>query len=252
MGGRCWKCAPCKAWRTTLRKSDWASRSAWEVFGSDGNAWFLTLTFRVKPSEDEAYGHFQRFFKRVRKARGGKGPLRYICASEFGERRGRYHLHAIVVSHGAPLVGRQLRSKWSWGITHARAIKPSDAARVARYVGKYVAKAGRVRASNGWGNQIERVNQNVRRTDETVDAVLSAFPGAKVTGIKAPGSKRVRAPYHLRRAARQPANLQLREWVGIRPSSADGMYPLHWQWWGPFSVLPDAFHGGQLEGAEGE
>lgn len=249
MGGRCWKCKPCKAWRSTLRKSDWASRSAWEILGSDGNAWFLTLTFRFKPTGEDGYAHFQRFVKRVRKSRGAKGPLRYICASEFGERFGRYHLHAIIVCHGAPIMGRELRSRWSWGITHARAIKPSDSARVARYVGKYVAKAGRVRASNGWGNQILRVNENVRRTNETANAILEAFPGAKVVAVKAKDGKRIRAPYHLRRPARVVPDLRPREWLGIRPSPSADVYVGHPELWGYCLPTSDP---GELEGAEGE
>ncbi len=252
MGGRCRKCGPCKVWAGILRKADWVSRAVWEILASDGNAWFLTLTFRFKPKEGEGYGDFQKFAKRVRKARGKDCKIRYICASEFGERNGRYHLHAIILGHGRGLSRRDLRSKWTGGYSHARAIDPNNSARAARYISKYLAKVGRIHASNGFGNQIERVNLNVSRTSPTTAAVLAAFPGAKVTAIKEAGQARCqRAPYHLRRPVRFVPDPGPRVWYGERPTSSDGLlpdYPAHWVHWGPFSALPEPV---SFEGAEG-
>jgi len=239
---RCRKCKPCLA----LRQADWVSRAVWEFLAAD-HGWFVTLTFRFKPKEDEAYAEFQKYVKRLRKVEGKGRSFRYLCCSEFGERNGRYHLHALVLVHGPNVVGRLLRNRWKGGFTHARKLKARHAPRVARYVGKYLAKVGRIRASTGFGNQTEKVNQNVLGTHQIGLAILEAFPGAKVVAVKEDGSPRVRAPYHLRRPARLGYYSGGSVQYGRVRRGSDDLYPARWIYWGPLSPLPDTSYSSQAE-----
>ena len=128
---RCRKCKPC----LQLRQQDWMARTVWEILASD-KAVFITLTFRRKPTN--GYAEFQRYAKRVRITLQRKchsdARLRFVCASEFGERRGRYHLHGVLAVYGeilqsvsfgiggkgalptpvqlAPIVPRELADTW--------------------------------------------------------------------------------------------------------------------------------------------
>jgi len=182
------------------------ARTVWEILGSEKSV-FITLTFKRKRKLTNVYADFQRYAKRVRinlERRIGKTcRLRFVCATECGDRGGRLHLHAIMCVHGGSPSVHFFRNRWQGGITHARAIKADSPRRVARYVAKYLAKSGRIRASSGFGTSsgtIERVNQNVRR-DPTGAAIFDAFPGAQVFAVRSQAETRpVNAPYGLRRA----------------------------------------------------
>lgn len=192
---RCRKCKPCLA----LRQEDWTSRTVWEVLAAE-KAVFITLTFRRKPAD--GYAEFQRYAKRVRIAlqrrHSPRSKMRFVCASEFGERYGRYHLHGVVVVHGANPGVHFFRNAWKGGFTHAREIKAGSARRTGRYVSKYLAKAGRIRASNGFGTSAETVQRVNYGTG--IESIIEAFPGAQVVGVREEkGARTQRAPYALRK-----------------------------------------------------
>nr|QJB20309.1 MAG: replication initiator protein [Microvirus sp.] len=233
---RCRKCKTC----LSLRREDWAARTVWEILGAD-KAVFITLTFRRKPKD--GYAEFQRYAKRLRQALcrryGRTSRVRFVCASEFGERRGRYHLHGIICAIGCDPPVRFFRNRWKGGITHARAIGSVGAKRVSRYVAKYLAKAGRIRASNGFGTGSatqERIVTNVSR-DATAAAIFQAFPGAQVVAVReAQGEKPVRAPYALRKRRKRAADVQ-RTFVGYVGGFRDVSVGPYDCVWGEFAPL---------------
>lgn len=233
---RCRRCKPCRA----LRQEDWSARTVWEVLAAE-KAVFITLTFRRKPTD--GYQEFQLYLKRLRIAlcrRYGKDArLRYICASEFGERNGRYHLHGILTTRGCAPPVREFRNRWISGITHARAIARGAASRVGRYVSKYLAKDGRIHASNGFGTHAEtvtRITQNVG-INATAAAVFEAFAGAQVVRIKEEGSKPVKAPYALRKRRKLSADGPRHEFIRRRISDVADVPDPFRDIWGDYTAL---------------
>jgi len=233
---RCRKCKPC----LQLRREDWSSRAVWEILSADKSV-FITLTFRRKPTN--GYDEFQRYAKRVRITLVRKFDkttrLRFVCAAEFGESRGRYHLHGILSVYGGNPPVRFFRDRWKGGITHARAIAPDGAKRVGRYVAKYLAKAGRVNSSNGYGTSVgtqERIRNNVSRNNATAEAIFAAFPGAEVAAFKAQGEKPLLAPYALRRARKR---VRYQHQPEFRRTRMDEKRAVHWldAVWGDFAPL---------------
>lgn len=198
---RCRKCPPC----VSLRREGWVERTVWEVMAAD-KAIFITLTFRRKP--ENGYSQFQLYAKRVRTQMARKGwpgaKLRYICAAEYGERKGRYHLHGIFAVHGGNPPIHFFRGKWIGGITHARQIHAGHARRTSRYVAKYLAKAGRIRASNGFGTGSATQERILRNAGPIAAAIADAFPGAQAIGVREEkGGRTQQAPYRIRRDLRR-------------------------------------------------
>lgn len=135
---RCRKCAACRsvAVRPLLYKM------ALEVAAAP-RTWNCTLTFAV---EDEGYGEFQLFMKRLRK----RTPrLRYYAVSERGSKRGRYHYHALIFCQ--PSLGkRDVSASWTCGLSYAKLV---DTRFPFAYLAKYVTKdMVKLRASNYFGH----------------------------------------------------------------------------------------------------
>lgn len=89
----CGSCVGCKI----SRAREWATRCVHEAsfWKSSG---FVTLTYSDDQLPDNAsldQEELQRFFKRLRRARGGR-PFKYYACGEYGEKKGRPHYHAII------------------------------------------------------------------------------------------------------------------------------------------------------------
>ena len=106
----CGKCTECR-----IKKSkEWATRCVAEKMTSDGDCWFVTLTYNdTKLHFAECFDRQfavldkrdpQLFFKRLRKALYGskKGNLRYFLSGEYGDRTFRPHYHAIIYNLSIP------------------------------------------------------------------------------------------------------------------------------------------------------
>lgn len=165
MGVRCRKCRECGL----ALKAHWKHRTVQEIAIGRRSRW-ITWTFAVPHSPQEAHAEITRAFKRIREANPDK-PFAYIVVLERGENATkRVHAHAIVVEHGDNLGSRAYRQRnrenphgqWLAGFAKVRDIKPGDdGLRHASYLAKYLAKGldtrrlgeRRIRASNYWGNR---------------------------------------------------------------------------------------------------
>lgn len=110
--GRCINCVNSymTKWRTRLFHE-------WEYMSSDArsNSYFVTLTFRddILLSKDfDVYKCKYRFIDRLRKKY--HVTPRYWMITEFGERKGRLHLHGLFFDVQFPI--HELEDLWSYGI----------------------------------------------------------------------------------------------------------------------------------------
>lgn len=120
----CGKCLACRK----NRIQDWSCRLMAHDKYSDGNGYFVTLTYSPEflpfdistglpmVSKDDV----QKFFKRLRKITSFK----YFLVSEYGENYGRPHYHCIFLD--VPLDERQFRKAlqdtWKYGFSHCGSI----------------------------------------------------------------------------------------------------------------------------------
>lgn len=88
----CGKCIEC----IKKRASEWALRAKHEISLHNENC-FLTLTYDDEhlPSNFIIKSDFQNFLKKIRK----KEKLRYIVSYEYGSKRFRPHMHAIIFGY---------------------------------------------------------------------------------------------------------------------------------------------------------
>lgn len=113
---------------------------------------FLTLDYapeNLPESRSLEYPHFQNFMKRLRKelkgvskAPNGQRPIRFFCAGEYGELRGRPHWHAILFNTRFPDMVRFVNgtarsdlaeSLWKKGRVVIGEVTPASASYVAGY-----------------------------------------------------------------------------------------------------------------------
>lgn len=174
----CRKCAKC----LLFRRMRWRQRIINELIQNDDagrRSWLLSLTFspphlaivlaeakalvrggkpHTEAVEQAAYGHVQRFLKRLRKLTGSR--LRYIAVPEYGEANGRLHFHLVVHELDKPLLKRAIQSCWH-SFSGAKLVDCSGnrgIAGAASYVSKYVSKqGGKVRASTRYGHPPENM-----------------------------------------------------------------------------------------------
>lgn len=156
----CRKCPKC----LQFRQMRWRERAQSELLLVP-RSWFVTLTFspvhlagviaeasrlgggRLKV-EKCAYGHVQRYFKRLRKR--GLG-FRYLAIAEYGEKQGRLHYHVLLHQQGVkPILKSALEAEWRSHV-HARLV--SNSAGSASYITKYLTKSleTKPRASTSYG-----------------------------------------------------------------------------------------------------
>lgn len=147
----CRKCAKCKL----FRQLKWKERAEREIRRAN-RTWFVTLTFSplhlagcIYESklatgknhgklERAAYGHVQKYFKRLRKQRRLK--FRYLAIFERGEKTGRPHYHLLIHEVGErPVSKRTLEDKWRSNV-HARLVDRSSPW-AASYITKYATKS---------------------------------------------------------------------------------------------------------------
>jgi len=136
----CGKCGGCLA----KRASDWSIRLAHEKKFHDESS-FITLTFEDGNVVDVHKSDCVDFMKRLRKRLAPK-LIRFYLVSEYGEKNGRPHYHAIIFGHdfshddGAKLVRRGLYTspllEAAWGLGHVSSGEVTDAS--IRYVCNYV------------------------------------------------------------------------------------------------------------------
>lgn len=132
---KCWACLK-------NRVNDLVARGLCEHAMSDW-ALALTLTYADQKVNDplqtkKLHVHdFQNFMKRLRNS-GHK--CRYICAGEYGSRKGRAHFHVLLFGLGRPpdiaLNSRVVFDPWPWGHVYADRVH----SRSIRYVCKYLTK----------------------------------------------------------------------------------------------------------------
>lgn len=182
----CRQCEKCRA----VRATKWRQRIRTEL-ALWPRTWFCTFTFRPdvhfhmhmthlqkknragwldsdftaerewKLRCEAAGEQFTTYLKRVRKPRKGEPPVRfkYVMAFEPHNEQlaGLPHMHALVHEVAGPVTWRRLMDRWELGWATAKLVgsdDETDPARVARYVAKYLTKAGlnaRIRASEGYG-----------------------------------------------------------------------------------------------------
>lgn len=172
MHGPCRKCDKC----LQFRRLRWRDRIEREFDAATARTWFLTLTFDpvrlaailceaharnnhpdfYRRVDDVAYGHMQRFFKRLRK---DGFQFRYFAVFERGSETGRPHYHALLHEGGLkPLTYRAMRDGWPSPIFHAKLVENSTAKITGRYLSKYLGKAltTRPRSSLHYGSLKKR------------------------------------------------------------------------------------------------
>lgn len=135
----CGKCPGC----LDSRSSGWSVRLAHELKGHDASS-FITLTYKVDVGS-VSKADAQDFMKRLRYFLEPK-KIRYYLVSEYGDKSGRPHYHAIIFGHdfskdpGAHLVRRGLYASpvldKSWGLGHASSGSVTEAS--IRYVTNYI------------------------------------------------------------------------------------------------------------------
>jgi hypothetical protein len=149
--GPCRKCAKCLKFRQML----WRERCLLETAQAK-RTWFVTLTFapmhlagvmqeaRLLPTtvgnrvDRAAYGHVQRYFKRLRK-NAPQSRFRYLAVFERGEETGRPHYHLMLHEVGArPLTRRVIDANWR-SFTHAKLVNEARNG-MASYITKYLTK----------------------------------------------------------------------------------------------------------------
>ena len=166
----CRKCDKCQ----TFRQMRLRERVMTELQATSDNgrrSWWITLTFApvhlagvlaeasasgrpdARGVERAAYGHVQKYLKRLRKA--AKARFLYFAVYERGEENGRSHYHMIIHETGGnPVLKSTIEKQWR-SITHARLVHMGDARSqgLASYLTKYATKTlgVPVRMSNGYG-----------------------------------------------------------------------------------------------------
>jgi len=167
--------APCRKCEKCLkfRRLQWRERALNEIILSR-RTWALTLTFSPHhlagiifeshrdnvTLERAAYGHVQKYLKRLRKVRTvGNAPLRfrYLAVFELGGRTGRPHYHLLIHEMNGPVTKRVLEDRWR-SFSAPRLVAQDDAIdmrRKASYITSYATKSFDVkpRASAGYGKQ---------------------------------------------------------------------------------------------------
>lgn len=110
--GRCINCVNSymTKWRTRLFHE-------WEYMSSEArrNSFFVTLTFSdkyLKSPDFDVYKCKYRFIDRLRKKHGSTP--RYWMITEYGERKGRLHLHGLFFDVQFPI--HELEDLWQYGI----------------------------------------------------------------------------------------------------------------------------------------
>lgn len=172
MWGPCRKCEKC----LLFRQMKWRERAMVELLATAqrGNrSWWVTLTFSpvhlagilaeavsatggqsLQAVDRAAYGHVQRYLKRLRKA--SKATFRYLAVYERGEETGRSHYHLLIhETGGRPVLKRQLEEQWRSHV-HARLVHlDKGPGGLASYVTKYATKSVevRIRASQAYGRE---------------------------------------------------------------------------------------------------
>lgn len=77
----------------------------------------VTLTYAGDGPESAVlrYADVQKFLKLLRAKRGGNYKVRYICAGEYGTKKGRAHWHLVLFFYGdAPNVSLETRFNWKY------------------------------------------------------------------------------------------------------------------------------------------
>ena len=147
----CRRCAKC----LQFRQLKWKERAEREILLAK-RTWWITLTFSPthlagilakahslpphlsmdRRIDRVAYGHLQRFFKRLRKV----GTFRFLAVFERGEEHGRAHYHLFIHETGdRPILKSSLETQWP-SIVHARLVDEGRKG-LTGYLTKYATKS---------------------------------------------------------------------------------------------------------------
>ena len=168
-------------WRTRLFHE-------WEYMSSEArrNSFFVTLTFSdkyLKSPDFDVYTCKYRFIDRLRKKHGSTP--RYWMITEYGERKGRLHLHGLFFDVQFPI--HELEDLWQYGIVDYSYMS-SDCI---KYCTSYITKGNddiivpkskvqRVFCSPGIGKAYTEDSYNIRYAR----LPLSAIPSLKTKSVR--------------------------------------------------------------------
>lgn len=169
----CGRCEGCKFDHSRM----WSQRCMLESLAYDHN-WFITLTYDDLHIRDAKKEDFSAFMKRLRFALGPG--IRFYAVGEYGERSGRYHVHAILfncylpdarlVNMSGEYVSDTIHRLWPFGQHLLGSVTPESCAYVARYCMK---KAGT--DSLGWVNMSRRPGIGSAFLQEHMDEILRTW-----------------------------------------------------------------------------
>lgn len=166
---RCRKCVPCGKMRARL----WMQRAVVE-FCSSERTWWVTYTYRPG-NEFLPYEEVKKAHKVLLKAHR----FRFVCSEEEGETNGRKHFH--VLYHGDhDLQRRHFEAVWKHGFVHARLARSAG---LGAYLAKYAAKAGRIRASLHYGDQLRACHRVQPCLAQSVEAFLAGKSAVRLDGV---------------------------------------------------------------------
>lgn len=145
-------CGVCVACRHNHAQA-WAFRCLAELQVTDGDSYFLTLTY--DDAHNPGYVNkkaLQDFHKRLRKA---FGPFRFYCCAEYGDTTHRPHYHGIYYGLNVPdlevfasrgdvslYTSEKLSNLWGLGFVTLGAVTPASCAYVSGYVSKKFEQPG--------------------------------------------------------------------------------------------------------------
>lgn len=153
----CGRCVGCRLDRARA----WSVRIVHESKLYEWN-WFVTLTYRdedLPKSRSLEYPHFQGMLKRLRarvdgdrEGPGGRKPLRFFVAGEYGPRTLRPHFHAVLfnlrlpdarVMHNGSYSSKLLEEVWNRGSVDVQNLTQERASYVSGYALKKLRGRGR-------------------------------------------------------------------------------------------------------------
>lgn len=164
---RCRKCRGCRK----HREWQWMRRVATE-YACHPSTWFITLTLREQATA-QTYEAVRLCLRDVRRE---FGYAKYVTTEERGSENDRLHWHVLLhLPCGDTRDSVRDAVRWPWGFRDVSRV--ASARRAGRYVGKYLAKGGKLRASFAYGEGREVYTP-------ALIAAFEAFPSARFTGIR--------------------------------------------------------------------
>jgi len=182
----CGRCMACRLERARM----WSVRINHEASLYDSNL-FVTLTYAREKltSWGLRYRDFQLFMKKLRKELegvsevGGRRPIRFFVAGEYGAERKRPHWHAILfnvlfpdqvrLAYTRESASETLDRLWNHGRTHIGTVTPESAA----YVAGYTLKKKFGRGTDAYYDVVDRATGELVEARRREFVQMSRDPG---------------------------------------------------------------------------